>query len=244
MLTWIHSWVALRCWLISTLALVGRRYYKCLCGSFVSGLVEMFEWLQFFARHGRNVRCSVDLAPDDCTGHEVQLHCCEFHTGISDSVKDICERRSGSVWQKGQRRGLAYSLQHRGHPSVAQLHELLTLARRNCVVAADELMVLRESLLLVAWVGKDRVVVFGVCGCRSDSALRSGSELVMDRLQIESCTNCFMSSFVSRSVCLLVQCALKLSCLGHHFTLPSVHATQMNPFNAPLVGASWCRPDL
>jgi hypothetical protein len=167
-----------------------------------------------------------------------------FHTGISDSVKDICERRSGSVWQKGQRSGLPYSSQHRRHPSADQLHKLLTLTGRNGVVAADELVVLRESLLLVAWVGKDRVVVFGVGGCRSDSAFRSGEDLVLDRLQIENCTNCFMSSFVSHSVCLLVQCALKLSCLGHHFTLPSVHATQMNPFKAPLIGASWCRPDL
>jgi hypothetical protein len=62
---------------------------------------------------------------------------------------------------------------------------LLTLAWRNDIVPADELVLLRESLLLVAWVGEDCVVVFGVCGYRSDGALRSDLELAMDRLHVD-----------------------------------------------------------
>jgi hypothetical protein len=51
--------------------------------------------LRFFTRRERSTRVVL-------MGYIWQLyadvhHCCVFHTGMSDSEKDICDRRSGSV---------------------------------------------------------------------------------------------------------------------------------------------------
>jgi hypothetical protein len=46
-------------------------------------------------------------------------------------------------------------------------------------------MLISIAVLLVAWVGEDSVVVFGVCPCRSYSTFRSGEELVVDHLPVD-----------------------------------------------------------
>jgi hypothetical protein len=69
------------------------------------------------------------------------------------------------------------------------------LAGRNGIVAADELVVMREGLLLVAWVGEDGVVVFGVGGCWSHGALRSGKESAVDHLLVDNVYSLFHKLF-------------------------------------------------
>lgn len=124
--------------------------------------------------------------------HTEVHHCRVFHTGIpTDSEKDIWDKRSGSV---GGRRVscVLFGVHHircvhtKQCPGDVRIRILLTLAWRNDIVAADELVLLRESLVLVAWVGEDCVVVLGVCDCWSHGLLRSGYKLARYHLPVNN----------------------------------------------------------